>query len=133
MHPTNTIYRLVKKHEYKICHKLIRDNKIPNCRLTYPTVVAERGDKIIGVLATMPDKLRIIAGPLVVDPSIKVRSFIALRLIEAYEMILRLSGVSFYFFNIFKTDDKWIKIVEKHSKFLGEGKIFRAYRKEVTK
>jgi hypothetical protein len=103
--------------------------------MTYPTIVAEREGKIVGVLATTPHRYRIIAGPLAIDPGIKVKSFVALRLIEAYEVILRLSGVTQYYFNIRKDLDKdgrWGNMMEK----LGitpfwEDKDVKAYCKEV--
>lgn len=99
MYPRDTIYRLANSpKDYHDCRELFCDNHgaYPTKSLHFPTVVAVRGGVIIGFLATLPIKDRIMAGPLEVANG--SNTFVALRLIEAYSNVMKTAGVSQYEF-----------------------------------
>ena len=108
-----TSYRIAEQKDYKVCHKLLRESVLPDCPLHWPTVVAERDGKILGFLSTQTNQGFIEAGPLVVSDEISVKAFIALRLAEAYENILKLSGIHTYYFGIEKEREEWIEVIKK--------------------
>lgn len=99
MYPRNTIYRLARTpRDYRACRKLFEENHgaEPLHNLSYPTVVAVRDGEIIGFLSTDTRKKVIMAGPLEVKGGKNMITFI--RLIEAYEVVLRVSGVTSFMF-----------------------------------
>lgn len=107
MHPRDTDYHLAKNpREYRRCRTLLSKEGISQT-LSYPTVFAERGGEVIGVLGTIPNNDMIVAGPLVIRTEGNT-AILALRLIEAYELVLKSSGVKFYNFGIETTQETWI-------------------------
>lgn len=109
MRPVETCYRLMKPHDKKRCEELARQYGIETVpRLDWPTVVAKRKGKLLGFLSTRPVKDAIVAGPIVVGT--KVKGPVALRLVEAYENVLRMAGVTSYIFYV--TDLHWKRQVE---------------------
>ncbi len=109
MRPVETSYKLMAPHDKKRCLELARHHGMETvARLEFPTVVAKRKGKILGFLSTRPTKDAIVAGPLVVGTEIK--GPIALRLVESYENVLRMAGVTSYLFYV--TDPHWQRQVE---------------------
>lgn len=109
MRPLETRYTLMKPHDRKRCEALAREYGIETVpRLDWPTVVAKRKGKILGFLSTRPTKSAIVAGPIVVGTDVK--GPVVMRLVEAYENVLRMAGVTSYLFYV--TDLKWKRQVE---------------------
>jgi hypothetical protein len=98
MIPTRTSYLLaVDPDDYLRCIEL-RDRHGEDADFTFPTVMAIRdGHDLVGFLGTRPSDEAVIAGPLVVADRSRV---IAMRLIEAYEHVLRQAGVRSYLFTV---------------------------------
>lgn len=114
MYPTETQYWLATSaSEYRLCHALQRAAERPEVAFGYPTVLAVRGEALVGFLGTLKAKKAIVAGPLVVDPTLKRPVLTMLRLVEAYEEVLRASGVSSYVFGIDSDNLAWREIVHK--------------------
>lgn len=114
MHPSSrTIYRLADNpRDFGACHEILDLNQMPHWTLHYPTVVAVRDGKIIGFLATGDGVWCHLVGPLALrSPS----AIVALRLVEAYEVVMRAMGVTRYCFFISKDEShaKWRDSVER--------------------
>ena len=98
-------------------YRLAKDDEIPNVirylgnvvyRIGWPTVIAEHEGKILGVFSTHDTDEAIIAGPIKANTS-----FIALRLVEAYENVMKFLGIAGYMFSVGKSDLRWLRIVRK--------------------
>lgn len=99
MFPRSTKYRLATSpNDYKACRALFAENHgaDPDHSLTFPTVLAERNGEVVGFLSTWDDKKALIAGPLEVKGGKNIFTFI--RLIEAYENVMRSAGVTQFLF-----------------------------------
>jgi hypothetical protein len=114
MKPVKTLYRVADNSgDYKKCHALLREFMPEEERtFNWPTVVAERDGEIVGFLATYVVKGFIEAGPMVIAVE-GHKSFVALRLVEAYENLLQLLGYKSYIFSIKKSNKKWVEAVER--------------------
>ena len=98
MRPTSTIYRLAKAGgEYNKLYAMLKRQSGEKAQglFDFPTVVAVRGGEVIGFLATVKHEKAIICGPLVLRDGPNV--FVGLRLLDAYERVLRAAGVKAYF------------------------------------
>lgn len=128
MRPTETTYRLLQPSDIEACKKIWAHNEKlfgkPN-KLGWPTIVAERGGKILGFLSTNPGKA-LIAGPMIVNGGSS--PFVVMRLVEAYEHILMVAGVKTYLFHIDDKNESWLKLVHKAN--LGDR--VKEYRKDDT-
>lgn len=92
MKPIKTTYRLAAvPSDYRAVRALSGTTE----RMTWPTVVAERDGRIIGCFGTYFSDDAIVAGAMHAPHAI-----VGLRLIEAYERVLRLAGVRSYLFSI---------------------------------
>lgn len=115
MTPKETLYRLCQLSDVRVVEKIWRDQKKQFGRpkkLGWPTVVAERNGKILGFLATQADNPQeIIAAPLIVNGGSS--PFTAMRLVQAYENVLKFAGVTAYYFHVEKKNEKWLKIVRE--------------------
>lgn len=104
-----TVYRLAHSpKDYAACHALLTER----ATLSWPTIVAERDGSIIGFLATQPRTDAIVAGPLAVRPS-PGAAWTLMRLIDAYEAVLRLAGVTSYRFFVERANARWTRLVAK--------------------
>lgn len=74
----------------------------------WPTIIAKKGDRIEGFLSTQENKNIVIAGPFEAESP-----QIALRLISAYEAILRGIGLSTYWFHVERNNEKWLDMVRR--------------------
>ena len=96
---TTQYHLATTSHDYRRCNKFLREAEVEYKRLSFPTVMAERNGGIVGIVSTQPRKDMIAAGPIYVDVDGNT-SFVLIRLIEAYENILRAAGVKDYYFSI---------------------------------
>ena len=99
--------------DYSAIQRLLKGTEFERLELTYPTLMAYRRGKLVGVLWTRPSESVIIAGPLYVNVKPPVSSFVALRLMEAYEAVLRGHGVAVYLFNIRKTNKAYKSMFDR--------------------
>ena len=99
MTTTSIKYRLARPGgEYNALYAMMKRRMGEKQSLGWPTVVAEENGKQIGFLSTIPDESVVIAGPLVIDA--ERRPFVFMRLVEAYENVLRAAGVTEYLFTV---------------------------------
>lgn len=118
--PTDS-YRLVTEpHEYSACHRLLKERGDIDQQMTFPTVIARREGKPIGFISTLPSKVAVSVGKLVVQETNRPL-IIAMRLAEAYEVVLRRAGIKTYLFPVDRKRPDFLAIVEK----LGEAKRVR--------
>jgi hypothetical protein len=112
MHPTSTQYRLCQTPaDYKACHAFFRqESKHPRytfdnegcpdykqVQISYPTILAVRGNKVVGVMATrINPKWGVIGSPCHVAYDIKNHVPVLFRLIDCYEYFLRHAGIAHY-------------------------------------
>ena len=114
MTPKHTLYRLSEPGDAASLRALWMHNQElfgKPLKLGWPTIVAERNNVIIGFLSTYLDHEIITAGPLILRKG--AAPFTTLRLIEAYENILRIAGVKTYFFFFEDQNDRWMKFAAK--------------------
>lgn len=113
MLPRDTRYRLADSPaDYRACHDLLRAQGEQQ-DLTWPTVLADRRGIILGFLATTPSDEAVIAGPLVIAKEAPRPGIIVLHLVEAYETVLRLAGVSLFNFWVRTSNRPWRAILAK--------------------
>lgn len=120
MFPRSTKYRLATSPaDYKACRALFADNHgaDPTNSLSFPTVMAERDGALVGFLSTWSSKKALIAGPLEVKGGKNI--FLFIRLIEAYENVMRIAGVKrFLFFTQLGREDSFDpERIKEFSKF----------------
>jgi hypothetical protein len=113
MYPRDTVYRLARSpKDFQRCHALLAEQGVERSPLSYPTVMALRGDRLMGCLSRIQSETMIIAGPLAVSsprPIITV-----MRLVEAWELVLWHAGVRSYHFGVQLPQHKaWLTIIEK--------------------
>jgi hypothetical protein len=105
------LYRLAKPGgEYNRLYALSEREGFKKEPLGWPVVVAEENGKVIGFLATYPTDDALIAGPLVIEGG--KRPFVFMRLVDAYENLMRMAGVSVYCFRVDRSNTKQIERVD---------------------
>lgn len=80
-------------HDFRECHELTAELRLDKPALTFPTILAHEDGELVGFLGTIKNPNMIMAGPLVLRTP---RRFVALRLIEAYDSLMRTAGVVTY-------------------------------------
>ena len=85
-------------------------------RYDFPTIMAERelDGPLEGFLSTNLDQQMIVCGPLWLDSSMGLgrKSRMTIRLLDAYEMILKKAGVSQYLFHV-RPEGHWMDTIER--------------------
>lgn len=113
MKPTSTIYRLARAGgEFNKLYALAKKQglSLPAGTLNFPTVLAERDGKVLGFLSTLPTTEAVLAGPLVMGQKSMLT---AIRIAEAYEVVLRTAGVDTYFIQIDPARAEWSDTLER--------------------
>lgn len=109
--PTTTIYRLADNpRDYAACHTIMRANGSKDWDLHWPTVIAVRDGEVIGFLSSNKVDWCQMAGPLELK---RPSPFVVVRLIEAYENVMRFLGVTRYCFFIARSNTHWMKQAER--------------------
>lgn len=112
MIPTGTIYRIAASgQDYKRARSFFDRLSMPHSRLSFPTILAERDDNLVGALATNTEKRAVIAGPLAIDVPGNP-AFVGLRLLDLYDSVMREVRVKQYLFFIDETEKDWIENIE---------------------
>jgi hypothetical protein len=111
MYPVSTEYRLANEQDLQ---QLYDTFDIP-CKLGWPTVVAVRGNKLLGFLSTQERDEAVVAGPLMVNcRKGKSKAFVCLRLVEAYDNLMRAMGIRKYLFHVAKDETPaWVRQVDE--------------------
>ena len=118
MYPATTSYRLcVTPGDYRACHQLQRDEGPDDWPLSYPTVYALRDGIVVGFCSSHIQNGVLYAGPLLVHTGLSRLIFVGIRLVEAFETVLRRSGVTQYFFKIDKINDRWQAAISRLGAF----------------
>lgn len=100
MKPTHTSYTLAtSSKDYAECHALeLAETGAESHAYSFPTVIARRDGEVIGFFATIPPDKYVIAGPLVIKGG--RNPVVAMRLIEAYDVVMRRLGIQLYYFTV---------------------------------
>ena len=110
MKQQGTDYRIAESGaDYSKCHSFIRDNHFQDPPITFPTIMAERKGKLVGVLGTHKSNKAIIAGPLIINTPGN-NAFVGVRLIEGYEKVLATLKVKTYVAAMWKHQPDWIRM-----------------------
>lgn len=108
-----TEYRLAASaHDYMQAHKLARENNHHFESFSFPTMMAWKNGELTGILATTIKDKMIIAGPLCLKSGQR-RSWTLIRLIDAYDAIMRAAGIKSYIFAVENENRDWIDKINK--------------------
>lgn len=113
--PAETLYKLAEAPaEFRAIHELMRSEgrETKGVTFSWPTVIGLEDDEVVAAIGTTPSKKMIQAGPLVLKRN-KDRRYTALRLMEVYEGLLRLVGVSTYTIFAYDEDEKTMLLLMK--------------------
>lgn len=80
--------------------------------MTFPTIMAVENDELIGFLATFPSDEAVMVGPMAVKKG-RNRGWIAIKLFDAYEGLLRFIGVKKYLIQVSKSNMSLVKSVDR--------------------
>lgn len=89
-------------------------------RLSFPTIVAETDNKIIGYITSQDNEYQVVCGPLYVKKGWN-RGHIALKLMELYERVLRGFGITQYRFAVHQELESYAKVIKRIGLFEYEG------------
>jgi hypothetical protein len=108
-----TDYKIAQTaYDYKRCHGLLLKVGRDQPGITFPTIMAEKDGELTGVLCTHISNKMIFAGPVAIrDDAPHYWTFI--RLIEAYENVMRTAKITTYLFAVPKTETKYLELIEK--------------------
>ena len=101
------------ERDYAAVQRLLKGTEFERINVVYPTLMAYRSGRLVGVLGTRPSDAAVIAGPLYISVPPPMGAFVALRLAEAYEGTLRLLGVQAYVFSVDKRNKKQRSVVNR--------------------
>jgi hypothetical protein len=89
--------------EYKECHDLLDLlGRVAGSPLSFPTICAYRGDKLVGFIALRNAKKTkaIVINEIAVDPAIKRPVFLLVKLIDIMDRFLADRGIVSYYFSV---------------------------------
>lgn len=109
-----TSYKLAESpQDYKRIHALIKSEGFDDAALAFPTIMALDDDgELVGALGTNTQQSMIIAGPLVIKND-KRRSFTIIRLVEAYEAVMRHCKIKSFIFSAKADDEVWLRYIDE--------------------
>lgn len=88
--------------DFRKVHNFTRRLGIPDQTMEFPTILAfDAKGEIIGILSTNTEQGMIIAGPLAIRAD-RPHPMVAVRLIEAYDAVMRSLGIKQYIFSSVK-------------------------------
>lgn len=100
-----TEYKIASTHkEWKECHSLMDNDD----ELAYPTVMAVRDGKTIGMISTASGEQNLFASYIIANSM-----FTCIGLYEQYDEAMKNMGIDHYLFNIEKENTKMINAIEK--------------------
>ncbi len=102
---SSTKYKVVMSEKDRLdCHSIMEDDY----ELFYPTIIAVRKGKPIGVLSTSRTDGEYFASPMVSNSP-----FTCVGLYKLYESVLKDIGVKYYLFSVEKDNAKMINTIER--------------------
>ena len=100
--------------DYGRCHRFLKAEGMSQAKsLTFPTVFALREGEVVGLIGSTMTAWGLVADPLHVREAIRNPAFMMLRLIDAYERILRETGLTEYKVAMPKAKPMWRRIPEE--------------------
>ena len=100
-----TRYRIAENAaDYRRAHEVV----VGEAKMTFPTILAESNDEVVGVASTHRTDKAVILGKFVADVP-----WIALNLIQAYENVLILAGIVEYLIPIRHEDQSIQRLIER--------------------
>jgi hypothetical protein len=90
------IYRLAEQADYARCHALARDVSYDGGTYEWPTMLVERGGVLLGFAASWYDGQRLVLGPVVLQPSLRMRGMLMLRAVLGLEAVYTQAGITSY-------------------------------------
>ena len=111
--PRETLYRVASTpKDFQACHAVLRHNGIAEPeKLQKPAVVAERGGKVLGFASSRFVHHQLTLGRVQILPG-KHAPFMAYRLFEAYENLLRLYRATSYLVGV-EVDNPYLRYFER--------------------
>lgn len=97
--------------DFRRAHALCDALGMERVTFGWPTVVAEKDGEIIGVMATRPSDKAVLVGRLAAKG--QNPSFTLIRLVDAYENVLRLAGVKVYLIPTQREDERLQVAIER--------------------
>ena len=96
--------------DYRACHALLRELDREEMRMSFPTIMALEDKQLVGFLATFPSDDAVMTGPIAIRKG-RNRGWIAIKLFDAYEGMLRFIGVKKYLIQISKSNMSLVRSV----------------------
>lgn len=109
-----TSYKIAETaNDYKRVHALIKSEGVDDtASLAFPTIMAIEDEEVVGCLGTNTQQSMIIAGPLVIK-SDKKRTFTIIRLVEAYELVMKECKIKSFIFSAKADDEQWLRYIDE--------------------
>lgn len=111
-----TVYKVAESGaDYKRVHGLIKAEGVENAdKLSFPTIMAmdDESGECVGCLGTNTEQGMIIAGPLVIKRD-RRRTHTIIRLVEAYEAVMRHCKIKSFIFSAKADDEQWLRYIDE--------------------
>lgn len=112
MNHKGTDYNIAKTgSDYAKVHAFLRENEKSPHRLTYPTIMAERGGSVVGVWGTYGGMKQVIIGAYVNTGGNPL--FVLIKLADLYNALALRIGLRLYKFAVDKSDISWVRTISK--------------------
>jgi hypothetical protein len=109
-------YLATKAWQFVQCHRLAdRANYTVVGRLSYPTIIGVRDEKVVGFISTAePGTYEMVTiGNMLIDPDIKNPGHLIFRMFDTYHAFMhRINIISYYSF-VSKKNPVWIETIKK--------------------
>jgi hypothetical protein len=89
-------YRLAQQADYARCHALAREVGYAGGRYAWPTMLVEQGGRLLGFAASRYDWTRLVLGPVVMRPELRVKSLLSIRACLGLEAVYKQAGITAY-------------------------------------
>lgn len=108
-----TEYRLAASgRDYARAHELMAAEGFESQELSFPTVIALKGQELTGFLSTHISNKMVCAGPLILKNG-QARYWTLIRLIETYENVMRTAGITAFVFSVDNGAAEWLDKIAK--------------------
>lgn len=98
--------------DYTRCHLLLEEEGRNQDGISFPTIMAIKDDELTAVLCTHVSDGMIVAGPVAIKGG-QPRYWTFIRLIEAYENVMRGAGVTMYIFSVPNEEERYLELIHK--------------------
>ena len=112
-YPLETTYNLARSSkDYREANTFLKERGVKHPRLSFPTIIARRYDRIVGIAANM-QKSSFVSLRTWIDIGKGNSIFVFIRLSSCFDGILRNAGVTKYWFWVFKGNHKMLSFCKK--------------------